>query len=178
MILIEPVIERAEEYFALCIEYALENSFPFREIKTIEDARIKIQKDIEIQNDIEVEFNINPDDKIRLYVYWALSDHNEIIGSSVLCANPNKRLLKKNGHIGYDIRPKYRKQGSGTEILRLTLIEAYKKGLMEVLICCNDDNIGSRKVIENNNGKLVKMIIDEKSKKEIRRYRVPTSVKI
>lgn len=175
MILIEPVIERAEEYFALCNEYALENSFPFREIKTIEDARMKIQKDIK---DIEVEFNINPDDKIRLYVYWALSDQNEIIGSSVLCANPNKRLLNKNGHIGYDIRPKYRKQGSGTEVLRLTLIEAYKKGLMEVLICCNDDNIGSRKVIENNNGKLVNTIMDEKSKKEIRRSRVPTSVKI
>jgi predicted acetyltransferase len=38
--------------------------------------------------------------------------------------------------------------------LALTLIEARKPGLERVLLTCDSDNIGSRKIIEHNGGKL------------------------
>ncbi len=68
------------------------------------------------------------------------------------------------GNIGYGINPKYWKQGYGTKMLELGLEKA--KDLIKedkVLITCDDDNIGSSKVIENNSGILenkVKNIID------------------
>ena len=58
-------------------------------------------------------------------------------------------LLKYSGHIGYDINPLCWKKGYGTELLKLGLEKA--KELIKydkVLITCDDDNIGSYKIIE------------------------------
>jgi predicted acetyltransferase len=169
MRLMEPVIERAEEYFALCNELSAENGSFYRNIRTIDDTRAKIRKDM------ETALGIIQDSKIKLYTYWAMSDGDEIVGTSVVCTNPDIKLLKYNGHIGYSVRQSYRRQGYGTEILRLTLIEAYKKGLIEVRACCDSDNIGSSKIIEKNKGRVEDTIIHEESNKEIKRYLVSTS---
>jgi predicted acetyltransferase len=56
------------------------------------------------------------------------------------------------GHIGYEIRPVKRRQGYGTEILRLGLEKARELGLRKVLVTSDEDNIGSRKIIEHNGG--------------------------
>jgi predicted acetyltransferase len=77
-------------------------------------------------------------------------------------------LLESAGHIGYDVAPAARRQGHGTAMLRAALPIAAKLGLSQALITCDVDNIGSRRIIEANGGRLE----DVRSGKL--RYRVPT----
>lgn len=58
------------------------------------------------------------------------------------------------GHIGYGIRPTERNKWYATEWLRLWLIEAKNLWIDHVMIWCYDDNVGSYRTIEKNNGKL------------------------
>ena len=85
--------------------------------------------------------------------FW-LIDNNEFIGGLSLRHELNENLLKIGGHIGYEIRPSKRRQGYGTEILRLGLEKAKELGLQKVLVNCDEDNIGSKKIIEHNGGVL------------------------
>jgi predicted acetyltransferase len=63
--------------------------------------------------------------------------------------NLNDNLYICGGHIGYGIRPDQRRKGYATKILKLTLIEAKKKGIENVLVTCNPENLGSVKAILN-----------------------------
>ncbi|QBD81537.1 GNAT family N-acetyltransferase [Ktedonosporobacter rubrisoli] len=83
-----------------------------------------------------------------------LIDGDEYIGYLALRHELNDFLLKVAGHIGYMIRPSKRRLGYGTEILRLGLEQAKKLGLPRALVTCDENNIGSKKVIEHNGGKL------------------------
>ena len=86
-------------------------------------------------------------------------------------------LLRYGGHIGYGINPKYWKQGYGKELLRLGL-EKYKDLIEEdkILITCDDDNIGSYKIIEANGGILDNKVENEDSGERFltRRWKVIT----
>lgn len=68
-------------------------------------------------------------------------------------------LLRFGGHIGYRMRSEERRKGYGVKMLRLTLDyidEVF--GFKKVLITCDDDNVGSIKVIEKNGGILLDKI--------------------
>jgi predicted acetyltransferase len=78
-------------------------------------------------------------------------------------------LLDYGGHIGYDIRPSARRRGHATAMLAEALPVAAKLGIDRVLVTCDDDNVGSRKVIEANGG------VFEDQRREKLRYWVPTS---
>ena len=82
----------------------------------------------------------------------------------------NDYLLNYIGHIGYSVALSKRRQGLGTVMLQLALIEAKKFGLDKVLITCTDDNIASIGVIENNGGVLEDKRIDPGDQKLTRRY--------
>lgn len=83
--------------------------------------------------------------------FW-LIDNNEFIGRLSIRHELNEVLLRMGGHIGYEIRSSKRKRGYGTEILRLGLEKAKELGLRRVLVTCDEDNIGSKKIIEHNGG--------------------------
>ena len=83
--------------------------------------------------------------------FWLIDD-DEFIGRLSLRHELNEYLLKMGGHIGYEIRPSKRRQGYGTDILRLGLEKARELGLLRVLVTCDEDNIGSKKIIEHNGG--------------------------
>lgn len=85
--------------------------------------------------------------------YW-LIDNEQFIGRASIRHYLNNNLKKYGGHIGYIIRPSKRKKGYGTQILKLALLKAKKLGIKKALITCDDSNIASQKIIENNNGKL------------------------
>jgi predicted acetyltransferase len=57
-----------------------------------------------------------------------------------------------SGHIGYAIVPWRRRLGYATRALALMLAHARAVGLERVLITCDEDNVGSRKVILGNGG--------------------------
>ena len=85
--------------------------------------------------------------------FW-LMDADEWIGKLTLRTTINAKYLHAGGHIGYEIRPSKRRHGYGTVLLRMGLEKARERGLHRVLLTCDETNIGSRKVIENNGGQL------------------------
>jgi len=102
--------------------------------------------------------------------FW-LIDKGEFIGRVHIRHELTDHLFKYGGHIGYYVRISKRKLGYGKKILELALPKAKEIGLDKVLITCDDNNIGSAKIIEANGGVLENIIDDEKegeSKK--RRY--------
>lgn len=82
-------------------------------------------------------------------------------------------LTQVGGHIGYGVRPQYRRRGYATTLLRAGLAIARDLGIDRALVTCNDDNVASAAVIERCGGVLenVVQIPDAGSK---RRYWVPT----
>jgi len=98
--------------------------------------------------------------------YW-LIDKDRYVGEIRLKHRLNKQLKKIGGHVGYIIKPKERKRGYGTKILKLAFPKLKKIGIKRALITCDKTNIGSRKIIENNGGKFYREI-------KIRGRKVPT----
>lgn len=92
--------------------------------------------------------------KVKESTYW-LIDHNEFVGRVSIRHTLNTYLEKYDGNIGFEIRPSKRRIGYGKLILQLGLYEARQIGLNQVLIMCDERNIGSIKVIEANYGLLV-----------------------
>lgn len=86
------------------------------------------------------------------YDYFIVDDE-KFIGRISIRTELTPALLQYGGNIGYGINPKYWKQGYGTIALNLALKKAIELGLEEnLLITCDDDNIGSYKIIEKNGG--------------------------
>ena len=75
-----------------------------------------------------------------------------LIGRSSIRHELNDFLFHVGGHIGYGVRPEFRRKGYATEILRQSLEFIYKIGVTDVLVSCDDDNIGSATVIESQGG--------------------------
>ena len=80
----------------------------------------------------------------------------------------NDFLLDVGGHIGYDVRPTRRREGHATAMLVGSLTWARDLGIESALVTCDDDNIGSIRVIEAAGG----VLEDVRGIK--RRYWVPT----
>jgi predicted acetyltransferase len=81
-----------------------------------------------------------------------LVDADDYVGSVNIRHELTDWLERLGGHIGYAIRPMRRRQGYGTLICRLALDASRELGLDRVLITCDEDNTGSRKIIERNGG--------------------------
>lgn len=58
------------------------------------------------------------------------------------------------GHIGYGVVDWKRRQGYASRALKMTLAEGTARGFRYVEITCDEDNIGSRRVIESAGGLL------------------------
>jgi predicted acetyltransferase len=72
----------------------------------------------------------------------------EIVGRTSVRFMLNEFLAERGGHIGYGVLPQHRRRGYATEILRQSLIIARAAGVGRVLVTCDEDNAGSRAVIE------------------------------
>ncbi len=95
------------------------------------------------------------------YDYFAIDD-DKFIGVIHIRVSLTPALMNYGGHIGYGVNPKYWNLGYGKQILKLGLDE-YKDLIKEdkILITCDDDNIGSYKIIESNGGILENKVENE-----------------
>lgn len=110
-----------------------------------------------------------PQGYVPATMFW-LIDKDEVIGRAQIRHELNDYLLKYGGHIGFYIRPSKRRMGYGTKILELALIEAKKLSISKALITCDDNNVGSQRIIEANGGVLENIIAAEEGKPKKRRY--------
>lgn len=101
--------------------------------------------------------------------FWLIDD-DVYIGRLSLRHHLNDRLLQIGGHIGYEIRPAKRRMGYGKAILRLGLEQARQQGITRALVTCDEDNIGSAKIIEANGGILENIVLLSHRPVATRRY--------
>lgn len=95
-----------------------------------------------------------PEGHVPSLMLYAFLD-GEIVGRSSIRFELNDFLLSYGGHIGYAVAPKFRNRGIATEILKESLMFCKNKlGIKKVLVTCDDDNLGSIRTIEKNNGVL------------------------
>jgi len=94
--------------------------------------------------------------------YLWLIENEEFIGEVTIRHSLTDALLRYGGHIGYWVRSTCWKQGVGTQMLTMAL--DYVRAHFDfdrVLITCDDDNIGSARVIEKNGGVLENKVINQ-----------------
>ena len=128
-----------------------ENGFRIKVPKDFNDFRTIIEELIRDKN------RKISEERVPQTVYWVEKDR-EIIGLLKIRLVLSEKLKKKGGNIGYFISEKYRGKGYGKELLKNAL--KLFKDTENVIITCNKDNIASKKVIEYNNGKLIKIYED------------------
>lgn len=78
----------------------------------------------------------------------------EVVGRVHLRHELTPALLEEGGHIGYGVRPAYRRRGYATEMLRQGLELGRGLGITRALVTCADDNPGSVATIERCGGVL------------------------
>lgn len=94
-----------------------------------------------------------PEGRVHNDLYWIV-DGREVIGFVSFRHTLNEWLREAGGHIGYAVRPSRRRQGYASAALALALDRAREIGLDRVMVTCDDDNIGSARVIEGAGGVL------------------------
>lgn len=93
-----------------------------------------------------------------LYILVRKSDE-KILGNFCVRKFRNKICDESfAGNIGYSIRPTERQKGYATKGLKLVLDLFKEFGLDSVRVGCRDKNIGSKKAIERNGGKLINVM--------------------
>jgi predicted acetyltransferase len=96
---------------------------------------------------------------------------SRIVGRASIRHRLNGRLRRVGGHIGYAVVPQFRRKGYATEILRQSLdIAKNRFRIRRALITCDDDNVGSIRVIEKNGGVLQDVVTGADLPKPKRRY--------
>ena len=109
------------------------------------------------------------DGKVPSSTFFLYDDErNRFIGAVNIRHYLNDKLLVSGGHIGDGIRPTERRKGYATLMISMALLECKKIGIDRVLMCCDSDNIGSKKSIINNGGILENII--ESDGKKVERY--------
>lgn len=112
-----------------------------------------------------------PEGKVPASTYFFVrKTDNRIIGMINIRHCLNEFLLNEGGHIGYSVRPSERKKGYATFMLKQGLQKCRELNLDRILITCDKINIGSAKVIQNNNGVLENEVYSEAFSEIIQRY--------
>ena len=86
--------------------------------------------------------------------FLVAESHGEIVGRASIRHELNASLSEIGGHIGFGVRPGFRRRGFATEILRQALVVARANGVDAALLTCDEDNVASAAVIERLGGVL------------------------
>ncbi|TQL02059.1 GNAT family N-acetyltransferase [Cellulomonas sp. SLBN-39] len=98
-----------------------------------------------------------------------------IVGRVSVRHRLNAWLAQHGGHIGYAVRPAYRRQGHATALLRAGLAHCADLGIDRALVTCADTNVASARTIERCGG-VLQDVIDRHDNRPLRRYLVPTAL--
>lgn len=102
--------------------------------------------------------------------YWACLRDLTVVGRIALRHQLNDELREFGGHIGYEVRPSYRRRGFATEMLRQLLQTPKAQEIGKLLLTCAPNNLASNKTIVSNGGVLYKTAFVEKWKRDTNYY--------
>ncbi len=94
----------------------------------------------------------------------------ELVGRVSVRLELNEYLAARGGHIGYGVRPAFRRRGYATDILRRAVRLAHQEGVGPILVVCDDDNVASATVIERCGGVLEAVVAPDDGDAPFRRY--------
>ena len=103
---------------------------------------------------------------------------NRVVGRISIRHSLNDFLSRIGGHVGYGVIREHRGKGYGTQILKegLKYIENHLN-LDRILVTCDQDNISSLKIIENNGGVFEGLYDEDDVQVPKRRYWITISDK-
>lgn len=105
--------------------------------------------------------------------HYYLTDDTDILGIIRVRHGITDRLRKDGGNVSYLVPPSQRKKGYGTRILKEALPRIKEKGISPIVLTCNADNLGAKKVIEANGGVLEEKYFSETKGRQRLRYIIP-----
>ena len=98
----------------------------------------------------------------------------DVVGRVSIRHELNEFLANVGGHIGYGVRPAFRRRGYATQMLRQSLEIAHSIGIERALVTCDDDNVGSAATIERCGGVMDERGTRTNSPQQSRRYWIET----
>jgi predicted acetyltransferase len=110
-----------------------------------------------------------PEDLVPSAFLLAEAD-GEVVGRVSVRFELNEHLAARGGHIGYGVRPRFRRRGHATEILHQAVSLAHHEGVDRILVVCDDDNLASAAVIERCGGVLESVVSPDDGDDPFRRY--------
>lgn len=161
--LVKPSLEYKDSFIEAVKEFERENKSIYINDKLSKIGSSDLENDFENFldriNNKETSSDLPPG-RVPQTQMW-LVENGQFIGWIKIRHQLNEALLVQGGQIGYAIRPGKRKMGYGTKILQLALPIAKSFGIEKALITCDDDNVGSIKIIENNGGILENKVVNQ-----------------
>jgi len=104
-------------------------------------------------------------------VYWAVSD-GVVVGRIALRHHLNASLEEFGGHIGYEVRPSFRRKGIGKDMLRQLLELPKAREIGRLLVTCAPDNVASAATITANGGVLARTAFVQERQRLTSYYRI------
>jgi predicted acetyltransferase len=101
--------------------------------------------------------------------FLAADADGELVGRVSVRFALNDFLFHEGGHVGYAIRPAFRRRGYARDLLGQALVLARSEGVQDVLVTCDDQNVASARVIEANAGALEDVVMGSHGRM-VRRY--------
>ena len=96
----------------------------------------------------------------------------ELVGRISIRHELNDALLQWGGHVGYGVRPRFRRRGYASQMLARSIARLRAGGVEDVLVTCADDNLASAATIERAGGVLENVVVNPGGR-PTRRYWIP-----
>ncbi|WP_417656834.1 GNAT family N-acetyltransferase [Pseudidiomarina aestuarii] len=140
--LILPTADLQQSYIDYITELGDEERYPFPLDFDHSDFPALLQRIENFRLGIDI-----PEGFVQSTTLWLVSG-NDIVGCTNIRHRLNAKIEHCGGHIGLGIRPRYRGQGLGIELMQRSINKAREFGVQTVHIHCHTDNEPSRRMIE------------------------------
>jgi len=148
--IVKPSMEYREEYLAFYKDWISsgEDIVPW----VVEKDPSDFEAFLNFLYSADTEEKVKNSDWVPHSTYWLMNERDTLVGAANIRHKLNQYLLNCGGHIGYGIRPNYRRRGYASELLSQALQITKALGIEKVLLVCDKGNIGSEKTILGNRG--------------------------